>query len=97
MYIIHMEFERDEDKNLENIIKHEISFYEAQNAFFDRKRLIAADVKHSDIYENRFFCFGMVADKILTVRFTLRNNRIRIFGAGFWREGKNKYEEKNGL
>ncbi|HPS57035.1 MAG TPA: BrnT family toxin [Spirochaetota bacterium] len=92
-----MEFEWDENKNVENILKHGISFYKAQNAFFDRKRVITADVKHSGTDENRFFCFGMVEDKILTVRFTLRNNRIRIFGAGYWREGRKKYEEKNEL
>ena len=97
MYNYAMEFEWDENKNMENIIKHGISFYEAQNAFFDRKRVITTDLKHSDGDENRFFCFGMAGDKILTVRFTLRNNRIRIFGAGCWREGRKKYEEKNGL
>ena len=97
MYNYAMEFEWDENKNIENIIKHGISFYEAQVAFFDGKRVITADVKHSGIDENRFFCFGMVDDKIVTVRFTIRNNRIRIFGAGYWREGRKKYEEKNGL
>ncbi len=33
----------------------------------------------------------------MTVRFTIRDNKIRIFGAGYWREGKKKYEEKNKL
>ena len=31
---------------------------------------------------------------IVTVRFTMRNENIRILGAGYWREGRNKYEQK---
>jgi len=31
---------------------------------------------------------------ILTVRFTMRDGNIRIFGAGYWREGRDKYEQK---
>jgi uncharacterized DUF497 family protein len=42
-----MEFEWDENKNEENILKHDVSFYDAQNAFFDPRRLIAADPRHS--------------------------------------------------
>lgn len=29
----------------------------------------------------------------MTVRFTYRNNKIRIIGAGYWRQGKKVYEE----
>ena len=92
-----MTFEWDEEKNSTNILKHSISFYEAQNAFFDEKRVISIDMKHSSDKEQRYFCFGKVKENIITVRFTLRNNNIRIFGAGCWREGRKKYEEKNGL
>ena len=31
---------------------------------------------------------------IITVRFTMRNENIRIIGAGYWREGRDKYEQK---
>ena len=34
---------------------------------------------------------------ILTVRFTMRNENIRIIGAGYWREGRYRYEEENKL
>jgi hypothetical protein len=40
---------------------------------------------------------GKVDGGIITVRFTFRNNTIRIFGAGYWRKGKKTYEEKNKL
>jgi len=39
----------------------------------------------------------MVERGILTVRFTVRKISIRIFGAGFWREGKEFYEKENDL
>ena len=42
-----MTFEWDEDKNLDNIQKHNVSFEIAQEAFFDEKRIIIRDKKHS--------------------------------------------------
>ena len=89
-----MTFEWDEDKNQENIEKHYISFEVAQGAFYDRKRIIIKDKKHSK-KEDRFFCIGNDGHGIVTVRFTMRNSNIRIFGAGYWREGRDKYEQRN--
>ena len=91
---MHTIFEWDEDKNLKNIEKHDINFETAQYAFLDKKRVIAKDLGHSR-EENRYYCFGKVKGGVLTVRFTYRKSRIRIFGAGFWRKGKNIYEQKN--
>ena len=91
-----MTFEWDESKNLDNIEKHNVSFEFAQESFFDKKRIIIKDKKHSK-KEERFFCIGNVGSGILTVRFTIRNGNIRIFGAGFWREGRSKYEKANNL
>lgn len=88
-----MEFEWDEAKNDINISKHGLSFYEAQKAFLDKKRVITLDKKHSSS-EKRFFCIGKTNKGIIaTVRFTIRNGRIRIIGAGYWREGKKIYEQ----
>jgi uncharacterized DUF497 family protein len=94
----HSDFEWDENKDLENIEKHGVSFYEAQYAFLDPNRLIAEDLAHSQ-EEKRYFCFGQDQAKegILTVRFTYRENRIRIFGAGYWRKGKKVYEQANSI
>ncbi|MBN2863734.1 MAG: BrnT family toxin [Bacteroidales bacterium] len=92
-----MTFEWDEQKNTENKQKHNISFNDAQYAFFDKNRVIIQDDKHSQT-EDRFFCIGQLENcGIVTVRFTIRNNNIRIFGAGFWRQGRKKYEETNNL
>ena len=87
-------FEWDENKNLSNIEKHNVSFQKAQYAFEDINRVIAEDIDHSNV-EKRYFCFAKVDDSVLTVRFTYRNNIIRIFGAGYWRKGKKTYEKNN--
>jgi len=87
-------FEWDESKDLANQIKHGLSFSDAQFAFADPDRVIARDLAHSD-KESRFYCFGRLGEGIATVRFTLRNETIRIIGAGYWRKGKRIYEHEN--
>jgi uncharacterized protein len=87
-------FEWDVAKDRANRIKHGVSFAEAQFAFFDPRRVIAEDLEHSG-EEPRYFCFGDVSGGVMTVRFTYRAGRIRIFGAGYWRKGKRIYEQQN--
>ena len=91
-------FEWDPAKNLKKKQKHGVTFYEAHAAFFDEKRVIAEDLKHSQ-EEKRYYCFGANEEGagILTVRFTYRSGRIRIIGAGYWREGKKVYEQANSV
>jgi uncharacterized DUF497 family protein len=62
--------------------------------FLDEARVIAEDLSHGG-KEQRYCCFGWVADGVMTVRFTWRQGRIRIFGAGYWRKGKRIYERAN--
>lgn len=90
-----MEFEWDSAKNDENLRKHGLDFFEAQRAFLDPKRVISIDIAHSSETEKRYFCFGLVDSFVATIRFTYRNDKIRIFGAGYWREGKKIYEKEN--
>ncbi|MFA7418627.1 MAG: BrnT family toxin [Melioribacteraceae bacterium] len=87
-------FEWDAVKNKLNQKKHCISFEEAQYAFSDSNRIIVKDLEHSES-EERFYCFGKISENIVTVRFTYRNNKIRIIGAGYWRKGKQIYEKEN--
>jgi uncharacterized protein len=42
-----------------------------------------------------YYCFGRVDGGVLTVRFTYREDAVRIFGAGYWRRGKAIYEGEN--
>jgi uncharacterized protein len=89
-------FEWDVEKDLENQAKHGVSFAQAQYAFADPQRGIAEDLSHSQT-EKRYYCFGAVGGGILTVRFTYRRGTIRIFGAGYWRKGKQIYERETHL
>jgi uncharacterized protein len=87
-------FEWDPNKDIENQKKHGVSFSNAQFAFADPHRIIAEDLNHSDD-EDRYYCFGKIGEGIITVRFTYRNDIIRIIGAGYWRKGKTIYEHEN--
>ena len=89
-----LRFEWDDNKDRENQRKHGVSFKVAQYAFSDPHRIIARDLEHSKD-ERRFYCFGRTGGGILTVRFTHRKTNIRIFGAGYWRDGRKIYEEEN--
>jgi hypothetical protein len=92
------DFEWDESKNSANLKKHGVTFRNAQFAFLDRRRVIAKDHTHSK-KEQRYYCFESDREGtgILTVRFTYRNQRIRIIGAGYWRRGKKIYEQTNSI
>ena len=87
-------FEWDSDKDLENRQKHGVPFAIAQFAFADPRRVVAEDPAHS-AREQRYYCFGLVENGVMTVRFTYRNSVVRIIGAGYWRKGKKIYEREN--
>lgn len=87
-------FEWDFDKDAENQRKHGVGFNLAKQAFSDPRLVIARDVAHSES-EERFYCFGTVGEEVLTVRFTYRDEAIRIIGAGYWRKGRQIYEQAN--
>jgi uncharacterized protein len=95
MYHQAMPFEWDADKNRQNQMKHGVSFEMAELAFEDPWRVIRFDKKHSTKREKRFYCYGAVRGRILTVRFCRRQGRIRIFGAAYTRYGKEEYETEN--
>jgi len=89
-----VDFEWDEEKDKINQKKHNVSFALAQLAFLDHSRIVLEDLNHS-VDEKRYYCLGEVSGGILTVRFTYRSSKIRIFGAGYWRKGKKIYEKEN--
>ena len=95
-----MEFEWDENKNLENIKNHDsISFEKAVSAFFDNWALDVFDETHSDLKERRFTLVGLAEERLLRATHTIRKNEagkeiIRIISArkakGY---EKNDYDE----
>ena len=87
-------FDWDPKEDEQNQKKHGVSFTEAQVAFADAQRVIAEDLSHSSV-EKRHYCFGRVGKGVITVRFTYREEVIRILGAGYWRKGKRIYEREH--
>jgi len=96
MEIIVGVFVWDSEKECENIRKHGVDFVTATQVFNDRNRRIFFDLKHS-VEEPRLFAVGSVGERIITVRFTYREDIIRIFGAGCWRKGRGRYEKKKSV
>lgn len=88
-----MKFEWDNNKERANIAKHGVDFESAKLAFFDLKRVVVRDEKHSET-EDRFICIGAVDGRVLTVRFTIRDEVIRIIGAAEWRKQRKIYESQ---
>jgi uncharacterized DUF497 family protein len=84
-------FDWDPAKDDENQRKHGVAFRKAQLAFLDPRRVIADDLAHS-MGERRFYRFGRVVNRVMTVRFTVRDSTVRIIGAGYWRRGRRLYE-----
>ncbi len=83
----------DTEKEILNILKHRVDFKTAAGIFRDPNVWIFEDHRHSGT-EARFYAIGKVRGDVLTVRFTYRHKRIRIFGAGFWRKGRKLYEDQ---
>ena len=86
-------FEWDPHKDLINQEKHGVPFQVAVR-LRDTSRVIPEDVTHSTGGEKRYYCLGKVGDGVLTVRFTYREDRIRILGSGYWL-GKESRSMKN--
>ncbi len=74
-------FEWDKGNELKSWIKHGIKAQEAEDAFYDKNRLVLQDIKHSH-QEERFILFDKTkAGQLLFIVFTVRNNKIRITSA----------------
>ena len=86
MYNIIMEtlsFEWDENKNEINKVKHNVSFEEAQSAFYDDSALLITDPDHSE-EEERYILLGYSNKaKLLVVCHCYRHSEsvIRIISA----------------
>jgi hypothetical protein len=93
MDVINGDFVWNVHKEKANILKHRVDFHCAVRAFRDPEREIFKDETHS-ILEDRYFCLGKIDGRILTVRFVYRGGRIRILGAGYWRKGREIYEQE---
>ena len=73
-----MEFEWDENKNLENIKNHGISFEKAVKAFDDDSAIPLEDVEHSDENETRYALIGICEIGLIFISFAFRDENCRI-------------------
>jgi len=88
-----MRFVWDSAKEQANLARHGVDFTTAQQAFADPKALVLFDHPHSTTRELRWWLLGKVGARILLVRYTHRpHGVIRLIGAGYWREGRDYYE-----
>ena len=89
-----MRFAWDPAKETANLAAHGVDFSEAQRAFGDPRALVIFDAAHSTKRELRWWLLGKVDTRILLVRYTHRSGGVvRIIGAGYWRQGKERYED----
>ena len=75
-----MEFEWDENKNVENTKKHGVDFHEAAMAFYDENAVILFDDVNS-AEEIRYQLIAVSPNRLLFVSYTERFERIRIISA----------------
>ena len=89
-----MRFEFDSVKESANMTKHGVDFSTVLRVFEDPNRMIIPNQTHS-LDEPRFYAIGHDGRGILTVRFTIRGDALRVIGAGYWRKQKSVYENQN--
>lgn len=76
-----MQFEWDEDKAKKNILKHQVSFNEAETVFDDPCYIDFYDPDHS-MDEDRYLIVGQSnRRRILIISYTQRANSIRLISA----------------
>ena len=76
-----MRFEWDDQKAIENLAKHAVSFGEATEVFYDPNALEVEDAEHS-FHESRFVIIGYSTSRMLFVVFAeRRGDVIRIISA----------------
>ena len=75
-----MEFEWDPDKSEACVRERRFNFAYAARAFFDPRRMIEPDERHS-YREDRYRLLGMIESRVFVVVYTLRGESIRIISA----------------
>ena len=88
-----MPFSWDPAKERANVARHGVDSRGAQGGLAERSALVLFYAGCSDHRELRWWLLGRVGARILLVRYTHRpGGTIRLIGAGYWRQGRNYYE-----
>jgi len=75
-----MQFEWDERKAAQNVLKHQVPFEYATRVFLDPKRVDAEDARRA-YGEARRHTLGMIDSRLYAVAYTVRGEVIRIISA----------------
>lgn len=87
-------FAWDEGNILKNWEKHKVRHTEAEEVFENKPRFVFPDTKHSKV-ELRYGILGVTNEKrLLSVTFTLRNNRVIVVSARDMSRRERKFYEK---
>jgi hypothetical protein len=74
-------FEWDEWNVNKNWQKHKVTYLECEEVFFNEPMVVQQDEVHSDS-EPRYYVLGKTnRNRLLTIVFTIRNDKIRIISA----------------
>ncbi|MFH1761776.1 MAG: BrnT family toxin [bacterium] len=78
-----------------NWLSHKVKNSEAEEIFFNKPIKIAIGTRHSALKEERFNAFGKTnEERLLSIIFTVRNDKIRIISArDMSKKERIKYEE----
>jgi len=88
-------FEWDNEKAINNVKKHGVTFNEAKSVFYDTFALISLDIEHS-ITEERFSIIGYSKrNRILFISYTEKNEIIRIISARKTTKNERLFYEEN--
>lgn len=91
-----VEFEWNAGNRDKNKLSHNVEWWECEEVFFNYPLFTTIDEKHSET-EERVYAFGHTTnDRLLTIVFTIREQRIRIISArGMNKKERNMYHEES--
>jgi len=89
-----LEFQWNKGNADKILLKHGINIEAIEEAFFDTKKKIFDDYKHS-VAENRYILLGKnKANRVLYIIFTTRQNEIRVISARYMHRKEVIFYEK---
>ncbi|PIP87613.1 hypothetical protein COW80_04870 [Candidatus Beckwithbacteria bacterium CG22_combo_CG10-13_8_21_14_all_01_47_9] len=90
-------FDWNKANKQKNLVKHKVYYYykECEEVFFNKPLIFFQDEKHS-LKEKRYGVFGQTNNKrLLTIIFTIRNNKVRAISARDQNKKERKQYEQN--
>jgi uncharacterized DUF497 family protein len=88
------EFDWDQGNTVKNLIKHNVSCQESEEVFFDESQVILDDERHFGSEKRKLIIGKTNAGILLSVVFTVRNNKIRVISARMASKKERKLYEK---